>query len=110
MKRMILWKSDLWRFCLVFAGIGLLFVIGAVVQAMHGQSGEAFGNAFVAALLLTVSLAGALIDRGPAMERVKLEVLRGGLPSARALIWQDSCLNPETPTNRDRIQNPPSIG
>lgn len=110
MKRTILWKSDLWGFCLAFAGVGLLFAIGAVVQAMHGQSGEAFGNAFVAALLLTVSLAGALIDRGPAKERAKLRVVPGGLPSARALSWQGSCLNPDTPINRDRIKNPPWIG
>ena len=109
MKRMILWKSDLWSFALGFAFVGLFFLIGAVYQGLHGNAGESFGLGLVGAILIGAASAFACIDRGPAIERREAFLKEYGLPSARA-IMRDSCLDPETEINRDRIRNPPTIG
>ncbi len=109
MKRTTFWKSDLWRYCVGFGLVGLLFAVDVVIQAMHGQSGEAAGNAFVAVFLLAISLIVGITDRSPAAKH-DTRIGTGDLSNAHALAWQDSCLNPGTEINRSRTQDPPTLG
>ncbi len=71
-NKKILWKSDLWEFCLVGALIGLLFIADACLQWIRTQPGESFGCAGIGVLFLGMAAFGALIDRSEAIRREAL--------------------------------------
>ena len=110
MKKTHLSKPDFSGFTHAFGFVGLVFGALCAYQAYLGQSGEAFGLGFIAAILLIASVGVAIWQRMPDDTlRVVAAELPSPLPSARALT-HDSCLDPESEINRDRIKNPPLIG
>ena len=110
MKKSILWRSDLWRFSLAFAFVGLSFAVLVAFNVVGGRSGEAFGEALVALSWLTVAVGIAFIDRSEALRRNKAFPRRQALPLAKTIAWQHSCLNPDNLPPGKRNPPPGMIG